>query len=233
MSCYFSQRRIGPIAALRSSRQSAGCVSIDDKPPAAGPQCAIAGEPLQQPKHIRKQPHRVPQPDVIGFRQPQRDDRGEPISAKPAATPSRTTHPSDTRPFSWQVQPMSTVTISDDPPDCRPVYVGKAESSLSSRDVGTHFGFAREGSTSITGSSTPRRTVGTATRRARPLRGRYRNHLLATYWEMPTPAVKFSDVEREVLNRQTSAEHPEGVASMDEAGEAGTEVDGGRLRPHS
>lgn len=40
------------------------------------------------------------------------------------------------------------------PPDHRPLYVGKAEDSLGSRDVRTHFGTGR------TGSSTLRRTVG-------------------------------------------------------------------------
>lgn len=41
----------------------------------------------------------------------------------------------------------------DDPPDDRPLYVGKAERSLASRDVGTHF------STGKTGSSTLRRSL--------------------------------------------------------------------------
>ena len=41
-----------------------------------------------------------------------------------------------------------------DPPDARPLYVGKAEDSLVTRDVRTHFGTGR------TGHSTLRRTVG-------------------------------------------------------------------------
>ncbi|MGI8757071.1 MAG: GIY-YIG nuclease family protein [Acidimicrobiales bacterium] len=40
------------------------------------------------------------------------------------------------------------------PPDGRPLYVGKAEDSLGTRDVKTHFGTGR------TGSSTVRRTIG-------------------------------------------------------------------------
>jgi hypothetical protein len=114
-----------------------------------------------------------------------------------------------------------------DPPDGRPLYVGKAESSLSSRDVGTHFGFARVGSNSVTGSSTLRRTLSALLRDELGLRGRYRNparrqkashfglsvdhdaalsdwmrsNLLATYWEMTTPAVPLTDVETKVLSR--------------------------------
>jgi hypothetical protein len=46
------------------------------------------------------------------------------------------------------------------PPDGRPLYVGKAESSLAGRDLGTHFGFAGDGrATSVTGGSTLRRSI--------------------------------------------------------------------------
>lgn len=47
-----------------------------------------------------------------------------------------------------------------DPPDARPLYVGKAEKSLVSRDLETHFGRPKAGrEQSITGSSTLRRSV--------------------------------------------------------------------------
>lgn len=46
------------------------------------------------------------------------------------------------------------------PPDARPLYVGKAESSLAGRDVSTHFGFTGESrATSVTGGSTLRRSL--------------------------------------------------------------------------
>ena len=114
-----------------------------------------------------------------------------------------------------------------EPRDRRPLYVGKAERSLSSRDVGTHFGFARETQNSITGSSTLRRSLSALLRIELGFRGRYRNparcdkashfglsrehdaalsewmrtNLPATYWEMPTRAVPLGDVETAVLSR--------------------------------
>lgn len=121
----------------------------------------------------------------------------------------------------WQ-----TLTLGA-PPDDRPLYVGKAERSLASRDVGTHFGFAAGGGNSITGSSTLRRTLSALLRSELGFRGRYRNparpqksanfglsadhdallstwmreNLLATYWEMPRVAIPVGDVEKVVLVR--------------------------------
>jgi len=47
-----------------------------------------------------------------------------------------------------------------EPPDERPLYVGKSESSLAGRDVRDHFGFTGETrTTSITGYSTVRRSL--------------------------------------------------------------------------
>lgn len=43
------------------------------------------------------------------------------------------------------------------PPDERPLYVGKAEDSLVTRDLSTHFGDPKPGKQSITGRSTVRR----------------------------------------------------------------------------
>lgn len=109
-------------------------------------------------------------------------------------------------------------------PDARPLYVGKAERSLSSRDVGTHFGFAG-GSNSITGSSTLRRSLAAQLRSTLGLRGRYRNpsipkyasnyglsdehdellstwmraNLRATYWVHPATEVPLDAVETAVL----------------------------------
>lgn len=114
-----------------------------------------------------------------------------------------------------------------DAPDARPLYVGKAERSLSSRDVGTHFGFAGGAGNSITGSSTLRRSLSALLRAELGFRGRYRNpmrpgkpanyglsrdhdaalsnwmrnNLLASFWEMTTSAVPLGDVETVVLNR--------------------------------
>jgi hypothetical protein len=46
------------------------------------------------------------------------------------------------------------------PDDKRPLYVGKAESSsLATRDISTHFGYARRRQTSVTGRSTVRRSL--------------------------------------------------------------------------
>lgn len=56
-----------------------------------------------------------------------------------------------------------------EPPDGRPLYVGKAEESLASRDINTHFGSGR------TGSSTVRRSFAALLRSTLDLRGRPRN----------------------------------------------------------
>ena len=56
-----------------------------------------------------------------------------------------------------------------EPPDDRPLYVGKSESSLHSRDVMTHFGNGR------TGSSTVRRSFAALLRQRLDLRGVPRN----------------------------------------------------------
>lgn len=45
------------------------------------------------------------------------------------------------------------------PPDSRPLYVGKAENTLASRDVEGHFGTRERGAQSPTGSSTLRRSL--------------------------------------------------------------------------
>lgn len=45
------------------------------------------------------------------------------------------------------------------PPDARPVYVGKAENTLASRDIDGHFGSRARGAQSPTGSSTLRRSL--------------------------------------------------------------------------
>ena len=55
------------------------------------------------------------------------------------------------------------------PPDERPLYVGKVERSLASRDVDTHFGSGR------TGSSTVRRSFAALLRQPLGLEGRPRN----------------------------------------------------------
>lgn len=45
------------------------------------------------------------------------------------------------------------------PPDDRPLYVGKAENTLASRDIDGHFGMRKRGAQSPTGSSTLRRSL--------------------------------------------------------------------------
>lgn len=105
-----------------------------------------------------------------------------------------------------------------DPPDDRPLYVGKAEQSLASRDVRTHFGTGR------TGSSTLRRSLAALLAKRMRLRAIPRNpdkpshfsnykltdagerkltewmqtNLSLTYWKA-TPATKLAVVELEVL----------------------------------
>jgi hypothetical protein len=105
-----------------------------------------------------------------------------------------------------------------DPPDDRPLYVGKAEDSLVSRDVKTHFGSGR------TGSSTVRRSFAALLRGALELRAQPRNpskperfanyglaadgderltrwmrsHLSLAVWPKPV-GVELIDVERELL----------------------------------
>lgn len=46
-----------------------------------------------------------------------------------------------------------------EPPDSRPLYVGKAETTLASRDIDVHFGRRKHGAQSPTGSSTLRRSL--------------------------------------------------------------------------
>ena len=62
------------------------------------------------------------------------------------------------------------------PPDGRPLYVGKSESSLAGRDVGTHFGFASDDrETSVTGGSTLRRSFAALLHDSHGYRGIPRN----------------------------------------------------------
>ena len=61
------------------------------------------------------------------------------------------------------------------PPDPRPLYVGKAESRLASRDVEGHFGLRERGVQSPTGSSTLRRSLAALLAAERGYRGVPRN----------------------------------------------------------
>lgn len=61
------------------------------------------------------------------------------------------------------------------PPDARPLYVGKAESTLASRDVEGHFGMRERGVQSPTGSSTLRRSLAALLAAERGYRGIPRN----------------------------------------------------------
>lgn len=62
------------------------------------------------------------------------------------------------------------------PPDERPLYIGKSESSLAGRDVTTHFGFTGDSrSTSVTGYSTLRRALAALLHDSGGYRGRPRN----------------------------------------------------------
>lgn len=62
------------------------------------------------------------------------------------------------------------------PPDARPLYVGKSESSLLARDINTHFGNGR------TGQSTVRRSVAALLRGTLGLRGMPRNPVQPGYF---------------------------------------------------
>lgn len=61
------------------------------------------------------------------------------------------------------------------PPDDRPLYVGKAENTLASRDVEGHFGMRERGVQSPTGSSTLRRSLAALLAHRRGYRGIPRN----------------------------------------------------------
>jgi hypothetical protein len=63
-----------------------------------------------------------------------------------------------------------------EPPDERPLYVGKSESSLAGRDIGTHFGYTADTrTTSVTGGSTVRRSLAALMHDSRGFRGVARN----------------------------------------------------------
>jgi hypothetical protein len=102
-----------------------------------------------------------------------------------------------------------------------PLYVGKAEQSLQSRDIRTHFATGR------TGSSTVRRSFAALLRNPLELRGVPRNmarperpstfglvadgdqrlttwmheHLFLAYWPKPTTEVDLDDIETAVIKR--------------------------------
>jgi hypothetical protein len=61
------------------------------------------------------------------------------------------------------------------PPDTRPLYVGKAENTLASRDIEGHFGMRERGVQSPTGSSTLRRSLAALLADERGYRGMPRN----------------------------------------------------------
>jgi hypothetical protein len=61
------------------------------------------------------------------------------------------------------------------PQDSRPLYVGKAENTFSSRDLAGHFGMRARGAQSPTGSSTLRRSLAALLAEARGYRGIPRN----------------------------------------------------------
>lgn len=62
-----------------------------------------------------------------------------------------------------------------EPPDDRPLYVGKAENTLASRDVEGHFGMRERGVQSPTGNSTLRRSLAALLASRRGYRGIPRN----------------------------------------------------------
>jgi hypothetical protein len=78
-----------------------------------------------------------------------------------------------------------------EPPDDRPLYVGKAEDSLLSRDVGTHFGNGR------TGQSTVRRSIAALLKDMLVLIGMPRNPTKPAYFSnfglSPTDDKKLTD----------------------------------------
>lgn len=61
------------------------------------------------------------------------------------------------------------------PPDARPLYVGKAENTMTSRDLEGHFGMRARGIQSPTGSSTVRRSLAALLAPAHGYRGIPRN----------------------------------------------------------
>lgn len=88
-----------------------------------------------------------------------------------------------------------------DPPDDRPLYVGKAEESLLARDINTHFGDGH------TGSSTVRRSFAALLRSRLKLAGRPRNpakpERFANYGLSPEDDAKLTAWMRKRLNLAT------------------------------
>jgi hypothetical protein len=74
------------------------------------------------------------------------------------------------------------------PPDPRPLYVGKAESTLASRDVQGHFGLRERGAQSPTGSSTLRRSLAALLATEHGYRGVPRNPAKPGYFSNYGPA---------------------------------------------
>lgn len=72
-------------------------------------------------------------------------------------------------PETWEELGLGT------PPDARPLYVGKAEKTLASRDVEGHFGMRERGVQSPTGGSTLRRSLAALLAPERGYRGIPRN----------------------------------------------------------
>lgn len=90
------------------------------------------------------------------------------------------------------------------PPDERPLYVGKAENTLASRDLSGHFGMSEGRRQSPTGSSTVRRSLAALLAPAEGYKGRPRNpdkpSHFANYGLSPGDDAKLSDWMRRRLS---------------------------------
>lgn len=108
------------------------------------------------------------------------------------------------------------------PPDERPLYVGKSESSLAGRDVTTHFGFTgAKRTTSVTGYSTVRRSIAALLHDSHGFRGMPRNP------EKPGHFANYglSRKHDEFAKRDHGSLHPCGAGALSGRGRAGRETD--------
>lgn len=80
-----------------------------------------------------------------------------------------------------------------EPPDDRPLYVGKAQSTLASRDIKGHFGVRKRAKQSPTGSSTLRRSLAALLAPTRGYRGMPRNPANPGYFSNFGLSIKHDD----------------------------------------
>jgi hypothetical protein len=124
--------------------------------------------------------------------------------ARPA---ERGTPSAPARPGLYAIHASPAVCVElglGEPPDERPLYVGKSESSLAGRDITIHFGFSDVArTTSVTGYSTVRRSLAALLHDTRAFRGVPRNRAkpgnFSNYGLLPNKDEELSASMRERL----------------------------------